>query len=78
MLKKEQRGTKPPEAVKKEVFFEDIDQFVTCDAYTREELPVGFNFKGPAIIFQMDSTTLVYSKQMAAVDEYGNIVIEER
>jgi hypothetical protein len=34
--------------------------------------------KGPAIIFQMDSTTLVYSKQMATVDEYGNIIIEEK
>jgi N-methylhydantoinase A len=76
VLKKDQRVIKDPEVAKKEVYFEDIDRFVACDAYTREELPVGFKFKGPAIIFQMDSTTLVYSKQMATVDEYGNIIIE--
>jgi N-methylhydantoinase A len=77
-LRREQRGTKEPLAAKKEVYFEDIDQFVACDAYTREELPVGFSFNGPAIIFQMDSTTLVYPKQTATVDEYGNMVIEEK
>jgi N-methylhydantoinase A len=77
-LRKEHRAAKEPQAAKKEVYFEDIDRFVASDAYIREELPVGFKFKGPAIIFQMDSTTLVYSKQMATVDEYGNIIIEEK
>lgn len=77
-LRKEGRATKEPQAAKKEVYFEDINKFVACDAYTREELPLGFSFKGPAIIFQMDSTTLVYPKQMATVDEYRNIIIEEK
>jgi N-methylhydantoinase A len=77
-LRREKRGTKEPQMTKKEVYFEDIDQSVVCDAYTREELPVGFRFNGPAIVFQMDSTTLVYPKQTATVDEYGNMVLEEK
>jgi len=77
-LRKGQRETRKAQAVKKEVYFEDIDKFVACDAYARGELPIGFSFKGPAIIFQMDSTTLVYHEQRATVDEYGNIVIEEK
>jgi N-methylhydantoinase A len=78
VLRKEKRATKDPTAVKKEVYFEDIDRFTACDAYEREKLGVGFSFHGPAIIFQMDSTTLVYPKQTATVDEYGNMVIEEK
>jgi N-methylhydantoinase A len=73
--------TKKPSVVKKvkkEVYFEDIDRFVACDAYTREELPVGYRFKGPAIVFQMDSTTLVYPNLRATVDPYGQMVLEEK
>ena len=42
-----------------------------------KKLPVGFSFKGPAVVYQMDATTLVYSGQRATIDEFGNIVIEE-
>jgi hypothetical protein len=39
---------------------------------------VGFSFNGPAIIFQSDSTGIIYSHQSATVDDYGNIIIEEK
>jgi N-methylhydantoinase A len=32
---------------------------------------------GPAVIEQMDSTTFVLSGQMASVDAYHNLIIEE-
>jgi N-methylhydantoinase A/oxoprolinase/acetone carboxylase beta subunit len=48
-------GEKEPKAAKKVVQFEDIGQCVTCDAYTREKLPVGFGVKAPAIVFQKKS-----------------------
>jgi N-methylhydantoinase A len=66
-----------PQVDRKTVYFEDIDRFIECDTYDREELPVGFSFEGPAVIYQMDTTTLVYSGQRATIDEFGNMVIEE-
>ena len=62
---------------KKAVYFEDIDRFVECDIYKREELPLEFSFEGPAVVYQMDTTTLVYSGQRATIDEFGYLVIEE-
>jgi len=33
---------------------------------------------GPAIVEQLDPTTLIHPEQEATVDEYGNIIIRER
>lgn len=46
------------------------------DVYDRASLPVGFEFSGPAIVEQADTTTLVYPKHRARVDEFGNILID--
>lgn len=77
-LGKTRGGIAKPQVVRRNVYFEDIDEFIECDSYLRDELPVGFSFAGPAIIFQTDSTGLIYSDQNAIVDEYGNIIIEEK
>lgn len=66
-----------PLVSKRKVYFEDIDAFAECNTYEREGLPVGFSFKGPAVVYQMDATILVYSDQKATIDKFGNIVIEE-
>ncbi|MGE5218735.1 MAG: hydantoinase/oxoprolinase family protein [Chloroflexota bacterium] len=44
--------------------------------YAREKLIAGDRFKGPAIIEQMDSTTVIHPGQAAHVDGFGNIIIE--
>jgi N-methylhydantoinase A len=49
--------------------------FEQVDVWTRQELPPGFSFAGPAIVEQSDTTTLVYPGHEARVDESGNIVI---
>lgn len=49
--------------------------FEQVDVWTRQELPPGFSFAGPAIVEQSDTTTLVYPGHEARVDELGNIVI---
>jgi N-methylhydantoinase A/oxoprolinase/acetone carboxylase beta subunit len=36
----------------------------------------GNRLRGPAIIEQMDSTTVVHPGQDASVDRFGNILIE--
>jgi N-methylhydantoinase A len=43
--------------------------------YDRAKLRAGDRVRGPAIITEMDSTTLVHSGHVAAVDPYGNILI---
>ncbi|MBI2364277.1 MAG: hydantoinase/oxoprolinase family protein [Deltaproteobacteria bacterium] len=44
--------------------------------YDRAGLVPGNRLRGPAIIEQMDSTTVVHPGQEAAVDRFGNILIE--
>ncbi|HXR13345.1 MAG TPA: hydantoinase/oxoprolinase family protein [Solirubrobacteraceae bacterium] len=44
--------------------------------YTRESLPIGASFEGPAVIREGLSTTLVCPRQRASVGSFGEIVIE--
>jgi N-methylhydantoinase A len=44
--------------------------------YDRETFGVGAVLKGPAIIGQMDTTTLLARNAIATVDEWGNMLIE--
>jgi N-methylhydantoinase A len=50
--------------------------FTDCPIYDRERLGNGHQVAGPAVIDQMDSTTLILPKQVATVDPYLNLVIE--
>jgi N-methylhydantoinase A len=43
--------------------------------YDRAKLRAGDKIKGPAIIIEMDSTTLVHTQHVAEVDHVGNILI---
>jgi len=44
--------------------------------YDRNQLCSGNRLRGPAIIEQMDSTTVVHPGQTARIDRFGNIIIE--
>jgi N-methylhydantoinase A len=44
--------------------------------YDRAKLVSGNRLRGPAIIEQMDSTTVVHPGQEASVDRFGNVIIE--
>jgi len=46
-------------------------------AYSRDELTAGFVFEGPAIVAQMDSTTVVPPGWQSDVDETGNLILTE-
>jgi N-methylhydantoinase A len=50
---------------------------VTCPVYDRALLAPSHRIAGPAIVEQMDSTTLVLPGQAATVDPWLNLVIEE-
>ncbi len=50
---------------------------IACPVHDREKLGPGHAIPGPAIIEQMDSTTLVLPGQVATVDPGLNLMIEE-
>jgi N-methylhydantoinase A len=49
---------------------------VDCPVYQRERLDVGHCFSGPAIIDQLDCTSVIVPGQTAQVDEYKNIIVD--
>jgi N-methylhydantoinase A len=48
---------------------------VTATIYDRAGLRAGNKVKGPAIVMEMDSTTVILPKHTGSVDAYGNILI---
>jgi len=46
--------------------------------WRRERLLAGHEIDGPAIVDQLDSTTVILAGQRATVDPFGTLVIEER
>jgi N-methylhydantoinase A len=58
------------------VFFED-DGWVDCPVYDRARLGTGFVLHGPAVVGQLDATTVVLPAQTFRVDDGANLIIEE-
>ena len=56
--------------------FDSAKGMIPCPVYDRTRLAPGHRFDGPAIVDQLDSTTVVYPGQRAVVDDYLNIVID--
>jgi N-methylhydantoinase A len=57
------------------VYFDEAGDFVTTPVYRRERLQAGHRLDGPAVVEQMDSTTVLLPGQWAAIDAQGNIII---
>ena len=45
--------------------------------WRRKDLLNGHQIVGPAIIDQLDTTSIIYAGQRAKVDEWGNILVSE-
>ena len=58
---------------KRDVIFEEDK--LSADIFFRENLSSGDKIIGPAVIEQIDSTTLILPKQKAYIDESQNIII---
>jgi N-methylhydantoinase A len=54
----------------------DANKAVKTTVYDRDQLAAGTVFRGPAIVEQFDATTVVPHNWHAAVDRYGNLVLE--
>ncbi len=61
---------------KREVWFPEAGGFVETPIYSRDALHPGNAFTGPAIVEQMDTTTVVLPGMTARVDAYLNLILE--
>ncbi|HEY4919959.1 MAG TPA: hydantoinase/oxoprolinase family protein [Xanthobacteraceae bacterium] len=50
---------------------------VECPVYQREKLDVGLAFAGPAVLDQLDCTTVICPGQIARVDEWKNLIVRQ-
>ena len=57
------------------VYFDEAGGFVPTPVYRRELLLAGHRLDGPAIVEQMDSTTVLLPGQWAAIDIHANVLI---
>jgi N-methylhydantoinase A len=48
-----------------------------CPVYQRDQIDVGANVAGPAILEQLDCTTVIRPGQMARVDEWKNLIVTQ-
>ena len=72
-------GRPEPDATRvgeRPVYFDETGGFVSTPIYRRERLRAGHRLPGPAVVEQMDSTTLIPPGQVALVDARANLVIE--
>ena len=56
-------------------YFAEENDFIDCPSYNRYKLAAGMLIKGPAIVEEMDSTTVIHPNYEGEVDDFGNILI---
>ncbi len=60
----------------RKVYFEEAGGYVDCDTYERSRLAAGNVITGPAVIEQMDTTTVLPPGETATVDRFGTLIVE--
>ncbi|HEX5195051.1 MAG TPA: hydantoinase/oxoprolinase family protein [Solirubrobacteraceae bacterium] len=63
----------PEPASVRDVWFDGVQQPLQTPVYVRDALPAGVQFSGPAVIDQLDTTTLIPPGVRAEIDEHLNI-----
>lgn len=59
------------------VYFEEGGGYVSCPIYDRYLLGSGVIVQGPAVVEEMDSTTLIHPGYQARVDRFGNLILSK-
>lgn len=57
------------------VYFAEKNGYVDCPIYNRYRLGAGVVLIGPAIVEEIDSTTVIHPGYQAEVDKYGNLIL---
>jgi N-methylhydantoinase A len=71
----QQRG-KPQPRTHRKVYFEEIDGFAQTPIYERSTLSFKAEIIGPAIVEQLDSTTVLHPDTKATIGKGGNMTLE--
>jgi N-methylhydantoinase A len=71
-------GPDPSAAFKgtRKVYFEEAGGFMDCPTFERSRLAAGNVIAGPAVIEQMDTTTVLPPGESARVDRSGSLIVE--
>ncbi len=69
--------TDPKDAIKgfRQAYFADIGHYVDTPCYDRSKLSPGSTFTGPAIVEDIDSTTVIGADTHVEVDVYANLIM---
>ena len=59
------------------VYFTTSDSFIECPIYRRTELGYGCQINGPAIVEQMDTTTIIPPDFQMSVDPWENLILQQ-
>jgi N-methylhydantoinase A len=70
-----QAGVAPEPIVRRGVVFHAEEGPVETAVYRRDDLLAGATIEGPAVVGQVDATTLLPPGSSARVDDYGNLII---
>jgi N-methylhydantoinase A len=57
------------------VYFSESHGYVDCPIYDRYRLAAGHILKGPAIVVELDSTTVIHPGYQAEADKFGNLIL---
>jgi N-methylhydantoinase A len=79
-LPRAEEASEPVEAARlaeRTIYLGELGGDTRCAVYARNRLGAGHRFRGPAIVEQLDTTTLVLPDQEVLVDGYGNLLIRE-
>jgi N-methylhydantoinase A len=68
-------GTETALQGRRPVYFAETGGFVDCPIYMRNKLGSDAILDGPAIVVEMDSTTVLHPGSRMKVDQYGNLLI---
>ncbi len=63
---------------RREVWLPDAGEFVSCPVYDRDLLRAGNRIAGPAIVEQMDATTVVLPGMTGRFEPYLNFILAAR
>ncbi|MEM7115983.1 MAG: hydantoinase/oxoprolinase family protein [Chloroflexota bacterium] len=58
-------------------YFAESNGYVDCPIYNRYQLQPPDTLVGPAIIVELDSTTIVHPNHHATVDPFGNLIVQQ-
>jgi len=57
------------------VYFAEADGYVDCPIYDRYRMGAGCVIEGPAVVEEIDSTTVIHPGYQAQVDTFGNLIL---